>query len=69
MSMRCLSTNQVAKKLGINQGNFQRLIRQRKIPFPPLARVAGMKVRLWSSEDVERVKKVLVKRRKKRVKK
>lgn len=64
MSMRRqLSTTEVAQKLGIDQGNLQRLIREKRIPFPPLVRVGRLKIRLWTARDVERVRKVLAKRR------
>ncbi|MGB8473790.1 MAG: helix-turn-helix domain-containing protein, partial [Candidatus Acidiferrum sp.] len=56
------STTEVAKMLGLQQPNLQRLIRNRAIPFPPLVRVGRLKVRLWSAREVERVKKVLAKR-------
>jgi excisionase family DNA binding protein len=63
---RQLSTTEVAQKLGIDQGNLQRLIREKRIPFPPLVRVGRLKIRLWSARDVERVRKVLAKRRNRR---
>ena len=66
MSQRCFSTNQVAQKLRINQANFQRLIRHKRIPFPPLVQVAGLKIRLWTKTQVERARKALAKRREKR---
>jgi excisionase family DNA binding protein len=67
MSMRRqLSTTEVAQKLGIDQGNLQRLIREKRIPFPPLVRVGRLKIRLWTARDVERVRKVLAKRRNRR---
>ena len=63
------STNQVAKKLGMNQANLQRLIRQKLVPFPPLRKIGGMTVRLWTTRDVERLKKSIAMRHKKRGKK
>jgi len=67
MSMRRqLSTTEVAQKLGIDQGNLQRLIREKRIPFPPLVRVGRLKIRLWTARDVARVRKVLAKRRNRR---
>ena len=67
MSMRRqLSTTEVAQKLGIDQGNLQRLIREKQIPFPPLVSVGRLKIRLWTARDVERVRKVLAKRRNRR---
>jgi excisionase family DNA binding protein len=67
--MRKLSTTEVAQKLGLNQGNLQRLIREKRIPFPPLVSVGRLKIRLWSAQDVKRAEKVLNERRSKRRKK
>ena len=61
--MRTLSTSQVAKLLGLWQPNLQRLIRQRKVKAPPLVKVGGMKIRLWSVADVERARKSIDKRK------
>jgi hypothetical protein len=69
MYMRRYSTVQVAQKLGLDQGNLQKLIRQKRIPFPPLATVGALKIRLWSDHDVARVQKVLAERRRNRRKK
>ncbi len=57
--VRRYSTTQVAKMLGIRQPNLQRLIRQRRIPFPPLKRVGQLKIRLWTMADVERARKAM----------
>ena len=63
MSQRRYSTNEVAQMLGMDQGNLQRLIRREGIPFPPLVQVGRLKIRLWTKAQVERARKVLVKRR------
>jgi predicted DNA-binding transcriptional regulator AlpA len=63
---RRYSTVQVAQKLGLDQANLQKLIRQKRIPFPPLVKVGALKIRLWSDHDVARARKVLAKRRAKR---
>jgi hypothetical protein len=57
--MRRYSTVQVAEKLGLLQPNLQRMIAKRLIPFPPLARIGRLKVRLWSDEDVAAARKAL----------
>jgi predicted DNA-binding transcriptional regulator AlpA len=57
--MRRLSTVQVAKQLGLQQSNLQRAIAQGKVQAPPLVSVGPVKVRLWSSKDVERARKSL----------
>lgn len=69
MSMRRYSTTQVAQKLRMHQANLQRLIRKNSIPFPPIIKVGKQKFRLWTARDVERVRKLLVKRRSRRKKK
>jgi excisionase family DNA binding protein len=53
------STVQVAKMLGIHQPSLQRLIRGKRIPFPPLERVGRLKIRLWTKADVERARKAM----------
>jgi predicted DNA-binding transcriptional regulator AlpA len=57
--MRTLSTSQVAKLLGLWQPNLQRAIREGKVKAPPLVKVGGMRIRLWSAADVERARKSL----------
>jgi hypothetical protein len=64
--MRTYSTNQVAKKLGINQANLQRAIRRETVPFPPLQKVGALKIRLWSDTDIARLRKAIGKARKRR---
>jgi excisionase family DNA binding protein len=66
--MRSYSTTQVAKMLGIFQSNLQRLIRRKRIPFPPLTKVGRMKVRLWGDADVKRAKKAIAAQDRKREK-
>jgi predicted DNA-binding transcriptional regulator AlpA len=62
ITMRDLSTVQVAKKLGFGQAYLQKLIAKRAVPFPPLVKVGGLKIRLWSDRDVARLRKALAKR-------
>jgi excisionase family DNA binding protein len=59
--MQRYSTVQVAKMLGIHQPSLQRLIRQKRIPFPALKRVGRLKIRLWTKTDVERARKAMKK--------
>jgi len=54
------STPQAAKKLGISLMTLNRYIVAKKIPVPPV-RIRGVRVRLWSREDIERVRKLLPK--------
>jgi excisionase family DNA binding protein len=57
--MRSYSTSQVAKMLGLHQPNLQRLIRQKRIPFPKLKRLGKLKIRLWTPRDVKRAREAL----------
>jgi hypothetical protein len=57
--MRRYSTVQVARKFGFGQGYLQKLIRKRVVPFPPLVKVGALKIRLWSDQDVARLRKAL----------
>jgi predicted site-specific integrase-resolvase len=54
------STPQAAKMLGISFITLNRYIAAKKIPLPPI-RVSGVRARLWSDEDIERVRKLLPK--------
>jgi predicted DNA-binding transcriptional regulator AlpA len=56
-----LSSRDAAKKLGVSFTSLNRYIAAKKIPLPPLVRVGGVRVRLWSDKDIERVRKVLLK--------
>jgi hypothetical protein len=67
-TLRRYSTVQVAQMLGIDQANLQRLIRQKRIPFPPLVRVGPLAVRLWTKAQVERARRAIAKSRGRRAK-
>jgi excisionase family DNA binding protein len=53
------STVEVAKLLGIAQPNLQRLIRQGKIPAPPVQSLGNVKIRLWTAKDIQKAKKAM----------
>lgn len=57
--MRRYSTVEVAEKLGMRQPNLQRLIAKRQIPFPPLAKIGRLSIRLWSDADIAKARKAL----------
>lgn len=59
--MKRYSTVQAAKMLGIHQPSLQRLIRQKRVPFPPVQMVGGIRVRLWTKADVEQARKAIQK--------
>ena len=59
--MKGYSTRQVAKKLGLTEMSMSRYIAAKKIPAPEPIQAGAVKVRVWSDEDVERVRKILPK--------
>ena len=59
--MNGLSTRDAAKKLGLSFTSLNRYIAAKKISLPPLVRVGGVQVRLWSDKDIARVRAVLPK--------
>jgi predicted site-specific integrase-resolvase len=54
------STGEAAKKIGISLITLKRYIAAKKIPLPP-RRVGGIRVRLWSEEDIRNVRQLLPK--------
>jgi DNA-binding transcriptional MerR regulator len=54
--MATYSTIQVAKLLGITSDTLHRWIRKRLIDAPSLQSLGGMRVRMWSEEQVEAVR-------------
>ncbi len=59
--MSKLSTNQVAKKLGLTSASLTRYILAGKVAAPPETMAGGMRMRLWSESDIERLKEALPK--------
>jgi|HubBroStandDraft_6_1064221.scaffolds.fasta_scaffold1250286_1 hypothetical protein len=55
------STREAARALGIHHITLQRYVLTKKVPAPGLQKVGGVRVRLWSTEDIEGVRKVLPK--------
>jgi len=55
------STPQVAKKLGLARRTLDRYLAANKIPAPEPTQVGEVRLRIWSDEDVERVRKILPK--------
>jgi len=55
------STREAATKLRLSFTSLNRYIAAKKIPFPPLSRVGGVRVRLWSDKDIAKVRAVLPK--------
>jgi excisionase family DNA binding protein len=55
--MATYSTVQVAELLGVTSDTLHRWIRQGLIKTPSIQSLGGMRVRLWSEEQVEAVRK------------
>jgi hypothetical protein len=55
------STRQAAVKLGISLSTLNKFIGLGQISEPPVTEVAGMRVRLWTDADIERVRQILPK--------
>jgi excisionase family DNA binding protein len=56
-----LSTEQVAKKLGVSAPTLSRHIRAGKVPAPPETMAGGIRLRLWSESDIEHLREALPK--------
>jgi transposase len=57
--MEVFSTRQAAKMLGIGSSTLARYLVAGKVPAPKSLQVGGKTVHLWTSRDVERVRKHL----------
>jgi hypothetical protein len=55
------STRDAAKKLGVALITLQKHVAKKTFPVPPLVKVGGVSVRLWTAPDLERVRKALAK--------
>ena len=55
------STRQAARELGLHYTTLHKYLREEKLAFPEVTRVAGVRVRIWSEADIERVRKLLPK--------
>jgi|SRR5689334_6344297 len=56
-----LSTQQVAKKLGLTGASLSRYIKAGKVTAPPETMAGGMKMRLWTEGEIEALRKALPK--------
>jgi hypothetical protein len=57
--MKSKSTREAARKLGISLISLQRYIAAKKITAPKLQRIGGVRIRLWTDQDIKRVRKEL----------
>ena len=55
------STREAAKKLGLALSSLTKYVALKQIPAPPLTRVGGVRVRLWTDTDIDNVRKLLPK--------
>ena len=60
--MKTHSSREAAAKLGISLMTLQRYIAAKKITAPRLQVVGGIRLRLWTSRDIERVGKQMKKK-------
>jgi predicted DNA-binding transcriptional regulator AlpA len=59
--MMKLSSEQVARLVGISNASLSRHIKAGKVPAPPQTMAGGMRMRLWSESHIERLKRLLPK--------
>jgi len=59
--MKQYSTREAAHKLGLDWRTIQRYIAAGKIPAPSLLKVGGGKLRIWTEQDIMKVRKLLPK--------
>ena len=53
------STREAAEKLGVTILTLQRHVSAKSVDAPPLVKVGGVTVRLWTNRDIEKARKVL----------
>lgn len=54
--MSTYSTAQVAKLVGVGRATLHRWMREQKVPTPRAKQIAGVSVRMWSTDDVKKVR-------------
>ena len=59
--MKKLSTAQVAKKLGTTSATLSRYIKAGKISAPEETLAGGIRLRLWTEDEVEELRQLLPK--------
>jgi len=55
------STNEVSKILGVSLVTIYKHIRRKTFEAPPVRKIAGVRVRPWSEQDIERAQAVFKK--------
>jgi len=59
--MKSYSTREAAAKLGVTILTLQKHVKRHTFAVPPLVKVGGVSVRLWTANDIARVRKALAK--------
>jgi len=57
--MKTYSTREAARKLGIALVTLQGHVAKKTFAVPSLARVGGVRVRLWTGKDIQRARNAL----------
>ena len=55
--MSTYSTVEVAELVDVSWDTLNRWIRERKFPVPPVQSLGRIRVRIWTENDVEKVRK------------
>jgi predicted DNA-binding transcriptional regulator AlpA len=59
--MEKFSTNEAARKLGIDPATLSRYIKAKKLPAPGIVAVGTATLHIWTESDIERARKLLPK--------
>ena len=59
--MKVISTREAARRLGIHFTTLAQNIAAGKIPAPPMIKVGGLTIHVWTEEQIETVRKLLPK--------
>jgi predicted site-specific integrase-resolvase len=57
--MSFYSSREAADRLRIHLRTLERYIAGKRIPYPPIQQIGGVRFRLWSDEDVEVIRQLL----------
>jgi len=57
--MSFYSSREAADRLGIHLRTLERYIAGKRIPYPPIQQLGGVRFRLWSDEDIEQIRQLL----------
>lgn len=61
--MKRFTTNEAAARLGVSRVTLQRWITAKKIPAPKVQDIGGGLFRLWTAQDIARVRKAIHRRK------